>query len=106
MTFEVRHNQLVRHVRLADGREYTHACTLPVFEQVAWHIHERAAAGVSTGELWKAFPALPFTQINVALAFLAAQGHLTRVGKRSYPTSPTIYEDALEAFHYLAVVGR
>ena len=105
MTFEVRHNQLVRHVRLGDGREYTHGCTLAVFEQVVWHIHERAAAGVSTGELWKALPALPYTQINVALAFLAERGCLARTGKRSYPLSPTVYEDALEHFYCLAEAG-
>jgi hypothetical protein len=105
LTFEVRHHQLVRHVRLADGREYTHACTLPVFDQVAWQVQERAAAGVSTGELWKAVPALPYTQINVALAFLAEQGCLARIGKRSYPMSPTVYEDALEQFYYLAEAG-
>jgi hypothetical protein len=105
LTFEVRHHQLLRHVRLGDGRQYTQACTLAVFEQVAWEVQERAAAGVSTGELWKAFPALPYTQINVALAFLAEQGCLARIGKRSYPLSPTVYEDALEQFYYLAEAG-
>jgi hypothetical protein len=102
MTFEVRHNQLVRHIRLGDGREYTHACTLAVYMQVAWHVYERAAAGVSTGELWKALPALPYTQINVALAILAERGCLARTGKRSYPLSPTVYEDAVEHFYRLA----
>src|SRR5262249_12734541 len=72
--FKSRPTPSVGRVRLGDGREYAPACTLAVYEQVAWHVHERAAAGVSTGELWKALPALPYTQINVALAFLAERG--------------------------------
>jgi hypothetical protein len=105
VTFEVRHGRLLRHVRLAGGRQYTHACTLAVFEQVAWQVQERPAARVSTGELCKALPALPYTQINVALAFLAERGCLARIGKWSYPQSPTVYEDALENFYYLAEAG-
>ena len=40
-----------------------------------------------------------------AMDFLLEQGCLVRCGRRSYGTSPSLYEDALGVFHHLAEVG-
>jgi len=106
ITWAVRDRQLQRCVRQADGRSYTHTCTLPVFEEVAWFIQDHPETGVSSYDLWKLRPNLPFTQINIALAFLTRVGCVQRTGKKSYPASNTLYEDAMEGFYYLAEEGR
>jgi hypothetical protein len=70
----------VRQVELADGRTYTHRCSLETLKEVAWHVEEHAKEGVTTGELWDAFQ--------------------TR-GRRSYPASDILFEEAMIEFHAL-----
>ncbi|GIW56309.1 MAG: hypothetical protein KatS3mg082_2713 [Nitrospiraceae bacterium] len=103
--FEVFRGRLARHVRFPDGRGYTHHCTLEVLEQVAFAAEERAAEGVTTQELWDMLADLPTTQISVALDFLKDRGCLETRGRRSYPATATLYEDAMTEFHYLAHVA-
>jgi hypothetical protein len=105
-TWAVRNRQLQRCVRQTNGRSYTHTCTLAVFEEVAWYIQDHPQTGVSSNDLWKRFPNLPFTQIHVALAFLTHLGCVQRTGKKSYAASKTLYEDAMEGFYYLAEDGN
>ena len=105
VSFEVRHHQLRRHVRLWDGRRYTQTCTLSVFEDVAWYLQEHLGEGVSANGLWRALLKAPLTQVHVALDFLLERGCLVRCGRRSYGSSPSLYEDALEVFHHFAAVG-
>jgi hypothetical protein len=100
--FEVHRGCLVRHVRLKDGRAYSHRCTLDVLEQVAHHVEGRGEAGVTTSELWEALPDLACTQIAVALEFLKDRGCVNVEARRSYPASTTLYEDAMTEFHFLA----
>ncbi len=106
ITWAVRDRQLQRCVRQANGNSYTQACTLPVFEEVAWYIQDHPETGVSSNDLWKALPSLPFTQIHVALAFLTHVGCVQRTGKKLYAASDALYEDAMEQFWYLAEEGR
>jgi hypothetical protein len=40
ITWAARDRQLQRSVRQANGRSYTHICTLRVFEEVVWFIEE------------------------------------------------------------------
>src|SRR5205807_8747409 len=105
VNFEIRHHQLRRQVRLWDGRRYTQTCSLSVFEDVAWNLQEHLGEGVSANGLWRALAGAPLTQVHVALDFLLEKGCLVRCGRRSYGTSPSLYEDALGVFHYLAEVG-
>jgi hypothetical protein len=104
--FTVRHSQLVRHVRLRDGRSYTQQCMRQVLDQVAWLVEARGEAGVTTPKLWAALPEWPCTQLSIALAFLKDRGCVETSGRRSYAASATVYEDALTEFHYLAHVAR
>jgi hypothetical protein len=105
VTWAVRDRQLQRRVRQANGKAYTHTCMLPVLEEVAWYIQDHPEAGVSSNDLWKRFPNLPFTQIHVALTFLTHLGCVQRTGKKSYAASETLYEDAMEGFYYLVEEG-
>jgi hypothetical protein len=106
VTYEAGDARLTRHVRLADGRQYTHTCALEVLAEVAWYVQERGEAGVSAGGLWRALPQVPFTQAHVALAFLQDRGCVVRGRQRlSYPASDTVYEDALAAYYHLADHG-
>jgi uncharacterized protein (DUF433 family) len=105
VVFEVCRGRLVRHVRFTDGRGYTQQCTADVLEQVACLIEADGQDGITTNELWDAFPDLPCTQISVALDFLKDRGCVEARGRRSYAASATLYEDAMTEFHYLAFVA-
>ena len=100
--FEVERGLLVRHVTLADGKGYVHRAELVVIKEVCWLIEQRGEDGVTTGELWDALPNLPTTQISVALDFLKDRGCVEARGRRSYPASDCLFEDAMVEFHALA----
>lgn len=102
VSYEVRRGRLVRHVRLPDGRGYTHHCTRATFEEVAAVIDERGEAGVTTNELWEALPEMSCTQAALALVFLKERGVVEVEGRRCYPAGRTPFEDALIEFHALA----
>src|SRR5437763_1555419 len=68
---------LSRPVCLPDGRQYTQHATLPVFKEVARYIEENPRTRLSVELLRRALPELPFTQTQVALAFLRERGVLT-----------------------------
>lgn len=106
VTFEVRHGRLVRQVERPDRPTYTHHSTLAVLREVAWLVEERGERGVTSNELWQALPELPCTQISVALEFLKEIGAVEESGRRSYPASSTLFEDAMIEFHYLAHVAK
>ncbi len=102
--FEVLRYVLTRHVTLEDGRVYTHRCTREVFEEVAHTIEERGEEGVTMESLAKTIDA-PKTQVNVALEFLKERGCVITPaggGRRSYPASTFLYEDAMIEFLYFA----
>ena len=100
--FEVQRGRLVRHVQRADGRAYTHRCTLEALTEVAWHIEARASDGVTTNELWRTLEDVPATQATVALEFLKEQGLVTTELRRNYPASSCLFEEAMVAYHALA----
>ena len=99
--FEVERVMLVRTATLKDGRSYVHRCTLETLREVAWWIEEHGADGVTTNELWDALPDLPATQISVALEFLKERGCMATRGRRNYPASSALYEDAMVEYHAL-----
>jgi len=82
-------------------RDYTHRCTRDVFREVAYAIEEHAAGGSTLEELVEAIDA-PYTQVNVALAFMKERGCVEVRRRRSYPASGQLYEDAMIEFMYLA----
>jgi hypothetical protein len=102
IVFEVRRGRLVRHVRLRDGRSYSHFCSREVLEQVAAVIEEHGDAGTTTNELWEALPNAPCTQATVALAFLKDRGLVEVEVRRSFAASRTLVEDAMIEFYLLA----
>lgn len=101
INFDVVDGRLVRTTILPDGRTYTHRCTRDVFENVAYAIAERAADGATLESIADAIDA-PYTQVNVALEFLKERGCVVIRGRRTYPASTFLYEDAMTEFLYLA----
>ena len=101
VTFEVERGQLVRHVWRADDRSYTQRASLEALKEVALFIDAREETGVTTGQLWDAFPAIGATQLSVALDFLKERGCIETRGRRNFPASKFLYEDALIEFHAL-----
>jgi len=99
--FDVVDGVLERRVIFPDGRTYTHRCTRAVYEEVAYAIEERAGDGVTLDPLAKALD-LPFTQVNVAIEFMKERGCVVTRGRRNYPASNFLYEDAMIEFTFLA----
>lgn len=102
ITFTVQDQRLQRHVRLGSGRKYQQACSFEVFQQVVEYVEEHAEHALSSQGLWRARPDLPFTQIYVALDFLAEYQLVIRQGKKLYLKSPCLNEEAMEHFYFLA----
>ena len=98
--FEVLDGRLVRTVVLPGGRSYVHRCTQETFEAVAHAVEDRAAEGVTLDPLAATLDA-PATQVNVALEFLKERGCVTTRGRRNYPASNVLFEDAVTEFCYL-----
>jgi hypothetical protein len=99
--FKVQRGRLVRHVRRADGRAYTHHCSLEALQEVAWFIEAHAKDGVTTNELWRALADVPATQATVALEFLKEQRLVNTELRRNYPASSCLFEEAMVAYHAL-----
>lgn len=102
ITFRHEDGCLVRTVAGADGRAYTHRCSLDVFEKVAWVLEETPAEGngVAIGEI-AAAESLPHTQVDVTLAFLHERGIIDRRHRRNYPASTSVHLDAMVEWHAL-----
>ena len=99
--FAVERTKLVRYVQRTDGRGHVQRATLATLREVAWFIEGHATAGVTTNELWDALPDVPTTQIAVALDFLKDRGCIETRGRRNYPASDCLFEDAMIEFHAL-----
>jgi len=82
-------------------RGYTHRCTRDTFREVAFAIEDQAAGGATLEELVTALD-FPYTQVNVALAFLKERGSVEVRHRRTYPASSWLYEDAMIEFLHLA----
>ncbi|MEX2387733.1 MAG: hypothetical protein WD534_07635 [Phycisphaeraceae bacterium] len=106
VTFDVIDDTLVRTVAFpfSDREGYIHRCTRKVYEDVAYAIQERGTSGgegVTLDSLVEALDA-PFTQVNVALEFMKERGCVVTRGRRSYPASTCLYEDAMVEYLFLA----
>ncbi|MEX0655309.1 MAG: hypothetical protein WD534_04285 [Phycisphaeraceae bacterium] len=101
--FDVIDDTLVRTVAFpfSDREGYIHRCTRKVYEDVAYAIQERTKEGVTLDSLVEVLDA-PFTQVNVALEFMKARGCVVTRGRRSYPASTCLYEDAMVEYLFLA----
>jgi hypothetical protein len=102
ITFRHEDGCLVRTVAGADGRTYTHRCSLDVFEKVAWVLEETPAEGngIAIGQI-ASTEHLPHTQVDVTLAFLHERGIIDRRHRRNYPASPSVHLDAMVEWHAL-----
>ena len=102
ITFRHEDGCLVRTVAGADGRTYTHRCSLEVFEKVAWVLAETPAegTGVAINDIVAA-KNLPHTQVDVTLAFLHERGIIDRRHRRNYPASASVHLDAMVEWHAL-----
>lgn len=96
---------MIRVVSGGDGRKYTHRCSLAVYEKVAWLIEE-APGDRSLGPIPKIAKtlSLPFTQVDVAMAFLDERGIIERIGRRHYRASAMPHLDAMTEWHALREV--
>ena len=103
VTFDVVDDHLEMTVRFPDApaRDYVHRCTRDIFREVAFTIEEKAAGGTTLEDLVAAMDA-PFTQVNVALAFMKERGCVEVRRRRTYPASDMVYEDAMIEFMYMA----
>ena len=103
VTFDVVDDHMEMKVVFPDtpGRDYVHRCTRDIFREVAFTIEEKAAGGTTLEDLVDAMDA-PFTQVNVALAFMKERGCVEVRRRRTYPASDMVYEDAMIEFMYLA----
>jgi len=102
VNFDVKNDHLVRSVVLPTlGHSYTHRCTRQVFEAVARAIEASPDLGVTIGSLVKALD-LPATQVHVALDFLQERTCVVTRGRRTYPASKALFEDAMIEFCFLA----
>ncbi len=82
-------------------RNYVHRCTRDVFREVAYVIEDHAAGGTTLEQIVHATNA-PYTQVNVALAFMKERGCVEIRHSRTFPASDIVYEDAMIEFMYLA----
>jgi transcription initiation factor IIE alpha subunit len=106
VSFDVVDDHLEMTVRFPDvlAQDYVHRCTREIYQAVAHTIEEHAAPGSdgTTLEELVAKMDAPFTQVNVALAFLKERGCVEVRRRRTYPASAALYEDAMVEFCYLA----
>ncbi len=102
VTFRHEDGCLVRTVTGPDGRSYSHRCSLASFETVAHAMDETPAegAGATMAAIARA-ESLPFTQVDVALAFLHERGIIDRRHRRNYPASSSVHLDAMIEWHAL-----
>ena len=84
-------------------RNYTHRCSRDIFREVAYAIEGCAAGGTTLDELVQ-YMDKPYTQVNVALAFMKERGCVEVRRRRTYPASDGLYEDAMIEFMYLAEI--
>jgi len=102
VSFDVKDDHLIRTVVFpSTGRSYSHRCTRAIYEAVAHAIEEHADEGVALDPLVQAIDA-PFTQVNVALEFMKERTCVVTRGRRSYPASKALFEDAMIEFCFLA----
>ena len=101
--FYIEDGCLCRVVTAADGRGYSHRCSLAAFEAVAHAIEETPAEGAGTTQLRLAKQEkLAHTQVNLALEFLKERGIVQVRHRRCYPASKSLHLDAMTEFYALA----
>jgi hypothetical protein len=106
ITFTVEDGCLVRTVTGSD-RTYQHRCSLEVYEAVAHALEETPVDGegvtcVALAEQEQ----VPFTQADLAVAFLLDRGIVDRRHRRNYPVGTSVHLDAMIEWHALAEQGR
>ena len=104
-TFRLERDDLVRYVEQRNGPPYTHRCALRSFQEVVWFIEDHGEVGVTSGMIWESLEDVSCTQAAVALDFLKERGCVVKEGRRSFPGSRFLYEDAMCEFHALAYSG-
>ena len=99
--FTVARDHLVRTVTLPGDRRYTHRCSKAVYEATARAIEDHGKDGV-TGRSIADELDLSFTQVYTALSFLVERGCVVVEGRRNFPASDVLFEDAMVEYHALA----
>ena len=103
VTFRVQDDHLEMHIAFPKqpNRNYVHRCSRDIFREVAYAIEDHAAGGTTLEQIVDAIDA-PYTQVNVALAFMKERGCVEVRHRRTFPASDIVYEDAMIEFMYLA----
>lgn len=109
MDFTFEESCLVRIVtaEASDGRHYTQRCSKEAFEAVAWAMENwpRHGTGATVRQIARQ-EHMPFTQVDVALAFLDERGILDTRHRRRYPVATSVHLDAMCEFHALDEESR
>lgn len=99
--FALVRGRLRREVTKPDDSSYTHWCTRAVYRTVAQAIEDAGDAGATGSEIADA-EGLSFTQVHTALAFMVERGCVEVVGRRNFPASDVLLEDAMVELEALA----
>lgn len=102
-SYIVEDGHLVRSVAPAPGRgkPYLHRCPLRALEEVAHAIDELGAEPFTLEDLVR-HTGLPWTQANVAFAFMKERGCVApRHGRRHAAATGDVYLDAIIEYHAL-----
>jgi hypothetical protein len=99
--FRVLGGSLQRVAVLSDGRTYTHKCSLEALKEVCYYLDKHADRGVVTSDLWEHIPYAAM-ECSVALAFLKERGLVVTEGRRNYPASTVLFEDAMVNYYAMA----
>lgn len=100
ISFRFEDDRIVRTVEHPDGNSYDHRCPLEALEIVAHVLDEtpRDGKGATMPEIVQA-ENLPYTQVDVALAFLQDRGIIERRRRRNYAASGSVHLDAMVEWH-------
>lgn len=91
----------MRTVTPPDGYRYIHTCSKAVYEATARAIEDHGKDGV-VGKVIADELDLSFTQVYTALSFLVERGCVVVEGRRNFPASDVLFEDAMVEYHALA----
>lgn len=100
-SFRVEDGFLVHSVQPASGKPYEHRCPLSAFEQVAHAVDDLGGDRTTLEDLVRR-TGLPWTQANVAFAFMKERGCVApRHGRKHAAATGDVYLDAMTEYHAL-----
>jgi hypothetical protein len=104
-SFAIVENVLVRTVVPRRGQPYQHTCGKEVFDEVCHAIDKRSGGSFTSLEIREPVNA-PYTQVDVAFAFLKERGCIVpTIRKRHVGATSDVHCDAMIEWHALREKG-